>query len=572
MRAVGRPLALGRPNVARSRRVKLSRLRRWQGALAPLSRPGLVVAMLFMAVSLTPSLVPRSYVYQGIVSGLSLGIGYAIGVAGRWLWSFLELPMPGPDRERLLTRVAVGATSIVLVILLWQASAWQNEVRAIMHLPPVGESRPITIALIASATFGVLLLIARVFVRNKRFVSRRLEQFLPRRVSRVLAAVIVVFLFWGTFSRVFFEWALETADSVSKQVDATIPPDTDPPTDPLRAGSAASLIDWRDLGLAGRRVVSSGPQPADLAGFLGGLPLVPIRTYVGLNAADTAEARAELALRELLRVGAFDRSYLVLITPTGTGWVDPAALDSLEYLLRGDVASVTLQYSYLPSVLALPTEGAYGVESAQALFRAVYGHWTELPRDQRPALYLFGLSLGALNSDLSFDLHDVIADPFNGALWAGPPFRAEHWRTITSNRDPGSPVWRPRFHGGKVVRFMTQQGGLERGDGTWGPLRIAYLQYASDPMTFFTIDTIYKEPQWMREPRGADVAKSLRWFPVVTTVQLLADMAVSNTTPPGFGHTFAASHYIDAWLALIEPPGWPAEEVARLKALLAEAD
>ena len=46
MRAVGRPLALGRPNVARSRRVKLSRLRRWLGALAPLSRPGLVVAML----------------------------------------------------------------------------------------------------------------------------------------------------------------------------------------------------------------------------------------------------------------------------------------------------------------------------------------------------------------------------------------------------------------------------------------------------------------------------------------------------------------------------------------------
>lgn len=550
--------------------MKTSRLHRWLGTVAPLSRPGVVIAILFLAVSLTPSLVPRSYLYQGIVSGLSLGIGYAIGTAGRWLWSFLELPMPGPDRERLLTRSALAVVSLIALSLLWQASAWQNAVRQLMGLPAVSEARPISIALIAIATFGVLLFIARVFVHTKRLVSGWLDRVMPRRVARVLAAILVVFLFWGTFSRVFFEWALGIADSVSQQVDATIPPDTDPPSDPLRAGSAASLIDWQDLGLAGRRVVSSGPQAADLAGFLGGTPPAPIRVYVGLNAADTAEARAQLALRELERVGAFDRAYLLVMTPTGTGWIDPAALDSLEYLLGGDVASVALQYSYLPSILALPTEGAYGVESAQALFRAVYGHWTELPRDRRPALYLFGLSLGALNSDLSFDLHDVIADPFQGALWAGPPFRAEHWRTITANRDRGSPVWQPQFHGGKVVRFMTQRGGLDRGPDAWGPFRIAYLQYASDPMTFFTIDTLYREPEWLREPRGADVSPSLRWFPVVTTVQLLADMAVSNTTPPGFGHTFAAEHYIDAWLALIEPPGWPPDQVSRLKALMAE--
>ena len=69
-----------------------------------------------------------------------------------------------------------------------------------------------------------------------------------------------------------------------------------------------------------------------------------------------------------------------------------------------------MQYSYLPSVLALPTEGAYGAESARALFRAVYGHWTQLPRDTRPALYVYGVSLGALNAERSFDAHDIIAD------------------------------------------------------------------------------------------------------------------------------------------------------------------
>jgi uncharacterized membrane protein len=226
-----------------------------------------------------------------------------------------------------------------------------------------------------------------------------------------------------------------------------------------------------------------------------------------------------------------------------------------------------MQYSYLPSVLALPTEGAYGAENARALFQAVYGRWIRLPKETRPALYLYGVSLGALNSDLSFDVHDIIAEPFDGALWTGPPFRGEHWSTITANREPESPVWRPRFRDGNVVRFMNQQGGLEKGGVTWGPFRIAYLQHASDPMTFFSVDSLYREPAWMREPRGFDVSPSLRWFPIVTTVQLIADMAVANTAPSGYGHNFAAEHYIDAWLALMEPKGWTVEKVARLKSL-----
>jgi uncharacterized membrane protein len=52
-------------------------------------------------------------------------------------------------------------------------------------------------------------------------------------------------------------------------------------------------------------------------------------------------------------------------------------------------------------------------------------------------------------------------------------------------------------------------------------------------------------------------------------VQLAADMAVANTTPAGYGHNFAARHYIDAWLALLEPEGWTETDVRRLKALFA---
>jgi uncharacterized membrane protein len=76
---------------------------------------------------------------------------------------------------------------------------------------------------------------------------------------------------------------------------------------------------------------------------------------------------------------------------------------------------------------------------------------------------------------------------------------------------------------------MNQHGGLETPDTAWGPLRMAYLQYASDPLTFFSVRLLYREPEWMRDPRGPDVSPALRWFPVVTMLQLAADMPVGGT-------------------------------------------
>ena len=314
-------------------------------------------------------------------------------------------------------------------------------------------------------------------------------------------------------------------------------------TEPLRpdqSGSANSLVAWETLGRQGRRFVTGGPDGQALSDFFATPLTAPVRVYVGLNSAETPEQRARLALEELKRVGGFDKSVLLLVMPTGTGWVDPAGQNQVEYLFRGDIASVAAQYSYLNSPLALLTQAAYGAENARAVFVEIYGHWRSLPADQRPRLYLSGLSLGSLNSDLSFDLFDIIDAPFDGELWSGPPFRNESWRRMTRDREPGSPAWLPRFRNGAVVRFMNQTQGLDGGHEGWGDFRIIFLQYASDPITFFDYSSAWREPAWLREPRGPDVSPDLRWFPVVTMLQLAADMVV-GTTPRGFGHEYAPS-------------------------------
>lgn len=537
----------------------------FQSHLESLSGVGLLLGTLFFAASLTPTLVPRTYVTQGVLGGACLAAGYGLGVLWHWLWAYLELPEPQGRTARIVNGAITLICAAVLLAFLWRAADWQNTIRALMQMPPVPSAHPFKVCITALATFAVLLALGRLFKLVTRFVAVRVRRVVPRRVANVTGAAIAILIFWSLANNVFFRAALHVLDASFREYDALLEPERPRPTASNKTGGPDSLIAWQQLGRAGREFIASGASAADIRAQTGQDALEPIRVYVGLPGADTPAARAKLALAEMKRVGAFDRSTLVVVTPTGTGWIDPAAMDALEYLLHGDVASVGLQYSYLSSPLSLLAQPEYGSEAARALFVEVYGYWTTLPKDKRPKLYLHGLSLGAMNSARSAELFEMIGDPIQGALWSGPPFESRVWRAITDARNPGSPAWRPELRDGAFVRFMNQQGSPVPADAPWGPMRIVFLQYASDAITFFDLRDLYRRPAWMDPPYGPDVSPQLRWVPVVTMLQLALDMSVSTDTPLGYGHVYAPQHYVDAWLAVTGATGWTPDALARLK-------
>ncbi len=530
-----------------------------------LSIPGLLLATLFFAIALTPSLVPRPFLLQALLCGAGLGVGYAIGVFFGWLWHFLELPEP-KGRTRLAIKLPFALFCLVIAIsFLIQASTWQNTLRELMAMGPVETTRPLSTGALALLIFLVLLGIARLFRWIKRSIARRLHIVVPPRLALVLGAIATFGLFWLLVTGVLARQLLNSFDASFQQLDSHFEAEQSPPSDPLRTGSAASLIDWDLLGRQGRRFIAATPSTAQLAAVVDGEVRTPVRVYVGLNSAETISERADLALAELVRTGGFERDLLIVAMPTGTGWIDPGAIRSVEYLHRGNVATVAMQYSYLPSWLSLLAQPESGEDTARALFEAVYRHWRQLPPERRPRFFLHGLSLGALNSQRATDVWDIVADPIHGALWSGPPFRSTTWRWATDNRHPDSPAWLPRFRDGSVIRFANQDQGLEAFDADWGPLRIVFLQYASDPITFFEPGSLWREPTWMREPRGPDISPRLRWYPIVTFLQLGADIAAADASPIGYGHVYATEHYIDAWYALTDPEGWTAGGLERLK-------
>jgi uncharacterized membrane protein len=150
----------------------------------------------------------------------------------------------------------------------------------------------------------------------------------------------------------------------------------------------------------------------------------------------------------------------VVVTTTGTGWVDPAASDSLEYELNGDTAMVAMQYSYLPSWLSFRVDQVKARDAGRALFDAVYGAWSKRPAGERPRFYVFGESLGTFGGEAAFSGLADITDRTDGVLWAGPPNFNELWRGLVADREPGSPEW---------LRWSTPAGpsGSPTGPATW---------------------------------------------------------------------------------------------------------
>lgn len=527
----------------------------------------LLAGLLLASASLTPSLIPRDWIMQGVLAGVSMAAGYAATQFLLAIWRALEIP-PLRERRARIARIVLGLPVLVLLgrcILL--TDLWQNSIRARMGLPDVESSNTARMLVTAAGVFLALFLLGKAAQGLFDLLRLRLARHIPARSANVLglllAALILVFL---TRDGVV-NMAMRMADSSYAAAQHLTDPSVPPPAEPWRAGSGASLIDWDLMGKPGRDFVLGGPRAQAIAAFTGRPAKEPLRIYVGLAQDKSPEARAEIALAEMLRTGAFDRKVLVVTSPTGTGWMDPAGHDALEYMHGGDIATVAAQYSYLQSPLALIFESDAGLAQSGALMRAVYRHWRGLPAGRRPELYLHGISLGAWSSMNAFSPFQMMNEPISGALWVGPPFPSTLWRQANAARRPGSPFVLPEIDEGEVIRYASQFAPPDRSGKPWGRLRILFLQYASDPIVFYDAASLWRAPEWMREPTAPDVSPLLRFTPIVTQLQLGVDMLVSTSAPPGFGHTYHAHDYIDAWAAVTAPEGWTVADSLRLKAI-----
>ncbi|MEZ5273003.1 MAG: alpha/beta-hydrolase family protein [Ilumatobacteraceae bacterium] len=551
----------------------LIRLRRRLAALPTFG--SMLGAVYCWWISLWPSLLPRSPLIQAAVSAISIAIGFGLGgVLHRLIRSILRT-----TGKRVPPRVTDIADTVLLFVAVFvlvlgpvRWVQWQREQRSLVGMGPLAATAVIPMLLLTALLAVVLITIGRVVKHAVYRVDRAAARRMPRAWSRWVAgtAVLIVVAVGLQFAvDGFSSWA----DGNFSAFDDTTAEGIERPTSPVVSGGPDSLVDFDDLGYEGRNFVGTASDPADIAEVRGlDAALQPVRVYVGLQSADSLAERVDLAVRELERTGAFDRAVLVVVTPTGTGWVNPNAARTLEYMWGGDTAIVSVQYSYLPSWVAFLLDTESPPQLGAALFAAVHEAWSARPEGNRPRLIAYGESLGSFGGEAAFDEGSLeasvaaIVAQCAGALFVGPTAKNPIYGALVDDR-PAGPSWAPEWPALTHVRLANNEAGIPSDDSGWATPRVLYLHHPSDAIGTWRPGNLLSDPGWGADPPPADLPSATAWNPLVGFVQESFDLMNGFSASPGYGHDYR-NELTRAWAALVPPPGWTDGDTDALNAAL----
>jgi len=536
--------------------------------LRPLTLPGSWGAALFAALSFTPSLLPRGGFIQGLICGITAAIGYGLGVLAAWLWRAYADREPRRARSSSWRVFLIGA-GVLLAVAFALGQYWQAQIRSLMEVTEHNVPLVVASPLVAAFFFTVFLLIGRGIRRVYHWAADLLARKFGRRAANATGWVLVTAAVYLVVSGILLDGLVGAMDEAFSVANTVTEEGVVAPRSALRSGGPGSLVPWESLGREGRTFAASGPSANEIAAVVHRPANSPIRTYAGLDSAADAEQRAALAVDDLERAGGFRRANLLVVTTTGSGWVDPALVAPFEYLTHGDSATVAMQYSYLPSWLSFLVDQSKAREAGRALFDAVYDRWSKLAPRARPKLFVSGESLGTFGGETAFSGEYDLRNRTAGTVFAGPPNFNTLFREFSDQRDPGSPEIQPVYKSGRTVRFATDAASSIPPQGEpWEGTRVIYLMHPSDPIVWWTPRLILTAPDWIGEAAGKDVLPSMFWMPFVTFWQVTADLPFSTGVPAGHGHKYT-TEYVDAWNAVMRPSGLTPDEIAAVRTAVA---
>ena len=510
---------------------------------------GVIAALAMYAVSVAPSLMARSWAWHAVASGVLVSCGYVAGVivqnVGARVIRITGLTIRASEPVEIGFRVCIAA----LFAIWWLYAVIQSYRRArvaakLVNMP--GETFGEYLLGTAGAVVVSWMLLRIVGALNRLcwMLIASLDAHMPRPAAIVVSMVILFAIMFFLTSKVILRGGIGFFRRKAEQLNMRTARGIYQPFVPERSASPASSVTWESVGGQGRVFLGRGPSRLDIAQVCGGVAMEPIRVYSGMPTGGSGiEQAAATVVAELHRTGAFDRAVILIAASTGSGWVDEWQVQPLEFLTRGNCATASLQYSYVPSALNWLTGLEPAQEASAALFAAVRAELDLMDEADRPALFVCGESLGAFASQSVFESFEDVLARVDGALWVGTPSFTPMHAALTAARHKGSPEVAPVVHNARRVRFVNEPSDLRtdlygRELGPWGFPRVVYAQHPSDPVVWWTNKLIWTQPDWLRERAGRDVSLNVEFTRFATYIQVLADLPVAGTAPGGHGHTY----------------------------------
>lgn len=522
---------------------------------------GVIAALAMYAVSVAPSLMARSWAWHAVASGVLVSSGYVAGVivqnVGARVIAMTGLTIRASEPVEVGFRVCIAA----LFAIWWLYAVIQSYRRArvaarLVNMP--GETFGEYLLGTAGTVVIAWTLITIVAAMNSlgRMLVAMLDGYMPHLAAILVGVAILVVIVFFLTSNVILRGGIGFFRHHAERMNTRTARGIYKPFVPERSASPASPVTWESVGGQGRVFLGRGPSRLDIAQVTGGEAMEPIRVYSGMPMGGSGiEQAAATVVAELHRTGAFDRAVILIAASTGSGWVDEWQVQPLEFLTRGNCATASLQYSYVPSALNWLTGLEPAQEASAALFRAVRAELDTMDEADRPALFVCGESLGAFASQSVFSSVEDVLSQVDGALWVGTPAFTPMHAELTAARHKGSPEVAPVVYNGRRVRFVNEPSDLRtdlygRELGPWGFPRLVYAQHPSDPVVWWNGKLLWTQPDWLRERAGRDVSPFVEFTRFVTFIQVLADLPVAGTAPGGHGHTYN-EELIPLWRAIL---------------------
>ncbi|GAA2845526.1 hypothetical protein GCM10020220_038620 [Nonomuraea rubra] len=153
---------------------------------------GTLVATLFACASLTPSLLPRTWLYQGVMGAVTGILGYAVGAAiGALCRTVIRLPERG---RRAAWRVMLAGCGVLAVVALWYSFDWQRDLRALMGMDTRITWFPPVILAVTLVLFAAALLAARLVRLGGRKLNAWLDRYVPVYVGHAVGVLVIASL------------------------------------------------------------------------------------------------------------------------------------------------------------------------------------------------------------------------------------------------------------------------------------------------------------------------------------------------------------------------------------------